>query len=185
MDSNQKDMGSLPPSEDRVFEVAQSLIPAAGAFARRHQLDSETAHEAMIEAARRVVKALSSPQKPQKPIENLPAYLFRIGQNLMLEELNRARHEIQLDNEDLPVIDTAIETVERKILVSEIVRRMGPKARMIFNFRAKGLNYNEIAEKFKDMGYKATGGSLRSELSKAAKRIKDELRGSGENLFDV
>ncbi|CAN5464192.1 hypothetical protein BH20ACI3_BH20ACI3_35120 [soil metagenome] len=56
---------------------------------------------------------------------------------------------------------------------------MNPKARAIVRYRTLGYGYDEIARKFKKMGLRATGASLRSELSKATKRISKELDESG------
>src|SRR5262249_22396650 len=100
-DPNQRDISSLGGSEegDRVFEVALSLVPAAAAVARRYQLGPDTAHEVMMEAAKRVVESrASSHSKPKERIRNLPAYLFSVGRNLMLAELRRKKDEVQLDD---------------------------------------------------------------------------------------
>lgn len=182
MDSKKKESDSRPSEEpERVFEIAQSLVPAAKAFARKNRLDPSNAHEAMMEAAKRVAAALSSPRITRNPITNLPGYLYEVGRHVMLEEFKRAKVEVQLDNQELPV--NVIGGIERQILVSEIVKRMGPKARAIFRYRTLGYGYDEIAEEFKKMGFKATGGSLRSELSKVTKRITEELRVSRKDLF--
>lgn len=181
MDSNQRDTSSLPYSDEKVFEVAQSLVPAAKAFARKNRLDPANAEEAMMEAAKRVVAARSSPKKTRKPIKNLPAYLFEVGRRVMVAELKETKDEVPLDDVQLRVNPDPL--IEQAILLSEIVKRMGPKARAIFRYRTLGYEYEEIAEEFKRMGYKATKGSLRSELSKATKRITEELRVSGEDLL--
>ena len=183
MDSNQRDIGPLPSAEEpeRVFEVAQSLVPAAIAFARKHRVDPASAHDAMMQAAERVLKARSLPNKTRKPIQNLPAYLFRIGRNLIIDEFKQIKEEVPLDNHEVGV--NPAQLIERAVLISEIVKRMGPRARTIFRYRTLGYGYDEIAEEFKKMGYKATGGSLRSELSKVTKRITEELRVSREDLI--
>ncbi|CAN5464274.1 hypothetical protein BH20ACI3_BH20ACI3_35130 [soil metagenome] len=93
-DPNKRDISSLGGSEeaDRVFEVALSLVPAAEALARRCQLSSDTAHEVMMEAAKRVVESQASDRHElRERIRNLPAYLFSVGRNLMLTELRRKR----------------------------------------------------------------------------------------------
>lgn len=180
-DPNQRDISSLEGSEepDRVFEVALALVPAAQAFARRCQLSPDTAHEVMMEAAKRVVESqASSRYELREHIKNLPAYLFSVGRNLMLAELRRKKDEVQLDD-DSNLAANDIKSIESRILLSEIVRRMNPKARTIFRYRTLGYDYSEIAKKFKKMGYRATEASLRSEFSKATKRIIRELEDSG------
>jgi len=176
MDPNQRNSDQLPAIEqpERVFEIAQSLVPAAKAFARKNQLDPANADEAMVEAAKRVVAAHSSRSETTRPIKNLPAYLFQVARRLMIEEFKQTKNDVQLTNQDVAVNPVAL--IERQILVSEIVSRMGPKARAIFRYRTLGYEYDEIAKEFKKMGYKATGGSLRSELSKVTKRITEELK---------
>jgi len=184
MDSNQRNTDQLPASEEseRVFEVAQSLVPAAKAFARKNRLDPAYADEAMLEAAKRVVAARSSPSETSTtPIKNLPAYLYKIGRRLMVDKFNQTKNDVQLTNHEVAVNPVGL--IERQILVSEIVSRMGPKARAIFRYRTLGYGYDEIAKEFKRMGYKATGGSLRSELSKVTKRITEELQITGEDLL--
>jgi DNA-directed RNA polymerase specialized sigma24 family protein len=183
MDPNQRDNSSRssPEEADQVFEVALSLVPAAEAFARRRQLSSDTAHEMMMEAAKRVVESQASARYgARESIKNLPAYLFSVGRNLMLGELKRKKDEVQIDD-DQDLAANYTESIENRILVSEIVQRMNPKVRAIFRYRTLGYGYDEIARKFKEMGVKATGGSLRSELSKATKRITEELEESGIN----
>jgi len=183
MDPNQRNTDQLPASEEpeRVFEVAQSLVPAAKAFARKNRIDPANADEAMLEAARRVVAARSSPSETSNPIKNLPAYLFQIGRRLMVDKFEQTKNDVQLTNHEVAVNPVAL--IERQILVSEIVNRMGPKARAIFRYRTLGYGYDEIAKEFKKMGYKATAGSLRSELSKVTKRITEELQISRDDLL--
>ena len=181
MNPDQTDISSLSSSEKtkQVFEVALSLVPAAEAFARRHRLDSDTAHEMMMEAAKRVVE-LQGSTSGREPIKNLPAYLFSVGRNLMLAESKRKKDEVQIDDHHkLAANDT--EPIESRILISEIVRRMNPKVRAIFRYRTLGYSYDEIATRFQEAGVRATGASLRSELSKASKRIAEELEESGFN----
>src|SRR5437764_10608293 len=99
MDSNQRDISSWPGSEEpeQVFDVALSLVPTAEVFARKHRLNPETAREAMMEAAKRVVEAQRTlGNKVREPIRNLPAYLFWVGRNLMLAEIRRNKDEVQL-----------------------------------------------------------------------------------------
>ncbi|HKY42556.1 MAG TPA: sigma-70 family RNA polymerase sigma factor [Pyrinomonadaceae bacterium] len=184
MNSNEGGSRSLPTAEEteRVFQVARSLVPAAEAFARKNRLDPGTAHDAMEEAAKRVVAASPSPRKRTKPITNLPAYLFKVGRRLMIAQLQESKVEVPFENQDLPV--NPVPNLERQILLSEIVSRMGPKARAVFRYRTLDYTYDEIAKEFKKMGYKATAASLRSELSKATRRITEELRSSDEDLIE-
>lgn len=179
MDLNERENASVQSSEEdeKVVEIALSLVPAAEAFARRYQLSSDTGREAMMEAAKRIIESRAKGSESIEGIKNLPGYLFFVGRNLMLNELRRRRNEV--DVEGLDWVPSETSSVESEILVAEIVRRMNPKARAIFRYRTFGYNYDEIAKEFRKMGYKATQASLRSEFSKAVKQIKGELKKTG------
>lgn len=177
MDYNQQENSSVENSEDeRVFEVALSLVPAAQAFARKYQLSSELGREVMMEAAKRVVEIRHDErQKHMNLIANLPGYLFSVARHLMLDEFKRQRNEVDIDNLELPASEP--KPIENRILVSELVQRMNPKSRIIFRYRTLGYDYGEIAEEFRKAGQKATEASLRSEFSKTVKQIILELEG--------
>jgi DNA-directed RNA polymerase specialized sigma24 family protein len=167
--------------------VAFSLVPAATAFGRKYQLDPDTVHELMMDAAKHVVesKVLKGDRAGVGSIKNLPAYLFAVARNLMVAELRRRKEGISIDDPQIaPAVREAAPSDARKfietgILLSEIVKRMNPKARMIYTYRTHGYDYKEIAGKFADMGYPATAASLRSELSKAIARVSRELEEAG------
>jgi RNA polymerase sigma factor (sigma-70 family) len=169
---------------DRVFEVALSLVPAAIAFGRKFQLDSEAAQDAMMEAAERVVKSrgLSDSKTGKTEIRNLPAYLFAVARRLMFREIKRHREEVSIDdvqNSGVLLQTNQSDSFVVTILLSEAVERMSPKARAIFTLRTQGYAYKEIVKEFKKMGHKTTAASLRSELSKAFDRISKELEKAG------
>jgi len=178
---------STPLSEEteQVFQVALSLVPAAKAFGRKLQLDPEAAHDAVMEAAERVVRSAGiSNRAVAERIKNLPAYLFTVARHLMLDEIKRQREEMSIDNPDNEALldrhrfENAT-NIYYGILQSEIVERMNPKARAIIGYRTKGYSYKEIAEEFRKRGFRATAGSLRSELSKAYAEITQELEKPG------
>lgn len=180
MDPNQRENSSAESSEEdeKVFEVALSLVPAAEAFARKYQLSSDTGQEVMMEAAKRLIESRHAHGREYTDrITNLPAYLFSVARHLMLDEFKRKRNEVDIDNLALAASESKF--IESRILVSEIVRRMTPKARAIFRYRTLGYEYGEIAKEFRKMGQKATEASLRSEFSKAVKQIVAGLQGVG------
>ena len=127
-----------------------------------------------MEAAKRVVEMRH--EERQYRITNLPGYLFSVARHLMLDELKRKRNEVNIDNLGLPASEPR--SIENRILVSEIVRRMNAKSRIIFRYRTLGYDYGEIAEEFRKAGQKATEASLRSEFSKTVKQIALELEGA-------
>lgn len=189
MNPDYRDIPAAVSSEeaDRVFQVALSLIPAAEAFGRKFQLGSDTAHDVMMEAAKRVVESRRSTGDKAGigDIKNLPAYLFTVARNLMVAELRRRKEEVSIEDHQNSLASRGIiqsddfRFVENRILLAEIVKRMNPKARTIFTYRTYGYDYDEIADKFKGMGYPTTPGTLRSELSKAIHRITKELEKAG------
>ena len=103
----------------------------------------------------------------------------------MVAELRRRKEEVSIDDAQDSVAfregmrSDNLRFIENKILLSEIVKRMNPKARTIFTYRTYGYDYHEIADKLKGMGYRATAASLRSEFSKAVSRITRNLEESG------
>jgi RNA polymerase sigma factor (sigma-70 family) len=178
-------MNEHPEGTYEVFEVARSLLPAAKAFARKVGLDPDTADDSMMEAAKRVLELqqIESVEDSPTKIRNLPAYLFTVYKNLTIVELRRQEREPTISNDDLTTRagDTgadAVRSVESRILVSEIVKRMNPKSRTIFSYLVLGYAYEEIAYRFKkDLGISVTAATLRSEFSKAVSRITRELDG--------
>lgn len=166
----------------KVFEVARSLLPAAEALARRFRLDPDTAREAMMEAAKRVLELQQTERGEANPpkVRNLPAYLFTVYRNLMIAELRRQAKELTISDESvMPVVGMtadAVRSVENKILLSEIVQRMNAKSRAIFSYLVLGYSYKEIARRFEeDKGIRVTAATLRSEFSKAIARVTREL----------
>lgn len=171
-----------PAETNSVFEVARSLLPAATAFALKVRLDSDTAQEAMREAAKRVLEVQRSERgEGSLPrVRNLPGYLFTVYRNVIFAELKRREREPPLiDDLNARGLDSGgdeIRSVENRILISEIVKRMNPKSRIIFNYRVLGYSFEEIAGRFKtDMGTTVTAAALRSEYSKAISRIIEEI----------
>jgi len=172
----------------RVFETAYSLVPAATAFGRRFQFDPDTSYDLVMKAAERVIELrVREPAMAEDKIKNLPAYLFVVVRNLMFQELRLRSEETRIEE-----LEAASEThiasatrqalmtdprasLEMSIMLSELVRRMSPRAREIYNYRTQSFTYEEIADKFADMGHKTTAASLRSELSKAMARVSKEL----------
>lgn len=173
----------------RVFETAYSLIPAATAFGRKYRFDSHTVHDLVMKAAERVIELkVRAPAMAEDKIKNLPAYLFVVVRNLMFQEFRLWPEETSIDEEHEAASETHIGTAARQalmtdpraslemsIMLSELVRRMSPRAREIYNYRTQGFTYKEIADKFADMGHKTTAARLRSELSKAMARVSKEL----------
>lgn len=166
----------------RVFETAYSLIPAATTFGRRFQFDPDTSYDLVMKAAERLIESrVREPKQAEDKIKNLPAYLFVVIRHLMFQELRRRSPETSIEElEATPETHIALMTdprtsLEMSIMLSELVRRMSPRAREIYNYRTQSFTYEEIAEKFADMGYKTTAARLRSELSKAMARVRKDL----------
>lgn len=177
----------------RVFETAYSLVPAATAFGRRFRLEPETSHDLVMKAAERVIEWKMREPGTLDEIKNLPAYLFVVVRNLMLQEVRLRPEETSIDEleaaSETPIASStrlALMTdprgsLEMGIMLSELVRRMNPRTREIYRYRTQGFTYEEIADKLAEMGHKTTAASLRSELSKAIARVSKEL-GVGRQL---
>lgn len=165
----------MDSSEDEIVKVAQSLLPAARAMAARAHQASVPVEDLMQEAISKV-----GPWKRRKPpITNLPAYLFSTYKHLLWAYVRRAQHEVKLSESDwgrLSASASPLQTIEAKILIEEIVKRMKEEERFIFNCLALDYSYREISEMYgRQFGTKLGENVLRSKFSKAVKKLAEEI----------
>jgi len=162
-------------SEDDIAKVARSLLPAARAMAGRAHQASVPVEDLMQEAISKV-----GPWRPRKsPIGNLPAYLFTTYKHLLWAYLRRTEQEVTLSESEwgmLPASANPSQTIEAKILIEEIVKRLKEEDRFIFNCLALDYSYREISQLYeRQFGTKIGENVLRSKFSKAVKKLAEEF----------
>ena len=163
--------------KEKLFNVARSLIPAARAFGQNQGLRPGLAEDMMMESVKRILEYHQThPDQTPHQIKNLPAYIFTTARNLIADELQKQSTETEFDDEAFSD-EEPFARLERRILASEIVRRMNPKSRAIYGYLIRGHSYEEIAREFeRKLGKKVTAATLRSDFSKTVRRISKELR---------
>lgn len=162
-------------NEDEIVKVAQSLLPAARAMAGRAHQASVPVEDLMQEAISKV-----GPWRRRKPpITNLPAYLFTTYKHLLWAYLRRTQQEVNLSESAwgrLPASANPLQTIEAKILIEEIVKRLKEEERFIFNCLALDYSYREISKMYeRQFGTKMGESVLRSKFSKAVKKLAEEI----------
>lgn len=156
-----------------VYAAAGDLWPRAAGFARDQLGDESAGQRLLFKAAADVSRQKLS---QTEPIRNLNAYLLKSFKRLVLAEVNRRRRDHGADGELEELPGPAGDEVDDAILLDEILRRMKPDARRLFNLRTLGYSYEEIAQL---LGSRAN--LLRSQLDKEIKRIRKLLNQPAED----
>jgi DNA-directed RNA polymerase specialized sigma24 family protein len=108
-------------------------------------------------------------------ITNLPAYLYRTWQRLVLEELEKEnghrRIEETLTAEPLQL---STEELDRRILLQQIIRHMDDWTRRVFDYLALGFSYEEIAV---ELG--GNGHAIRVKYDRQLKALAQRLNPGG------
>jgi RNA polymerase sigma factor (sigma-70 family) len=165
------------PIDGDIYATAGFLWPMASRYAESVLKDVMFGQVAMMKACAR-----TTARRPQEQISNLRGYVLVAFRHEIQAERRRRERLVQFDEKDTePTVQDRRfeEEIETKILIEQIISRMRPKHREIFEHRALGYSYEELAPKFG-----TTSAVLRSELSKEFKRIKKELadsEGDGES----
>ena len=153
------------PIEAQVYKEAQALWPQAEQFAIRTVGDPQIGINLMYHAAAIVTRIFAS--EPSK-IQSLPGYLFITYKRLVLTELKKENSH-RLIEEGLSATmppETSAQSVEQKILIEQIRRRMEPKMCKVFELLVLGYSFEEIAP---EVGMRAN--ALRSYHSKQIQKI--------------
>lgn len=115
------------------------------------------------------------------PVENGPAYLFRIAQNLLIDHLRqqqRRRTDSQ-PNEAMAHIEDEAPDLERQLaarqrlrIIREALAELPPRTRQIFELnRLQGLTYAEVARR---LGI--SDSSVQKHLARALQHVGERLR---------
>jgi DNA-directed RNA polymerase specialized sigma24 family protein len=149
-----------------VYRVAEELWPRASSLSLDKLGDAAIGHRLLSKAAANVSRQLLS---PHKPIQNLKSYLWLSFRRLALEELKRSQRQHSADDE-LEMLGVGEEKIDDRILWQEILRQVDPQTRQLFQLRALGHSYEEIARL---MGKQAN--VLRAKLDKEIKKLRKQF----------
>jgi len=153
--------------DGEVYAVAGELWPQARSFSRDKLGDEATGQRLLFKAAAQVSQQkLSSPE----PIQNLNAYLWQSFKRLALAEMKQRQRSHSADTDLETLSNAGSEDFDTLILLDEILCRMTPETRRLFNLRALGYSYEEIARL---LGKRAN--LLRSKLDKEIKKLRKLL----------
>jgi DNA-directed RNA polymerase specialized sigma24 family protein len=154
-----------------VYDAAATLWPQAERLALQTLRDAATGQHLMMKACALVTRQrhTASPE-----ISNLPAYLYRTWKRLLLAELEKENGHRQLEAALLESAtqqrdDSAAEP-DHKILVQQLMQRMDPWTRKVFQLRALGFTFEEIGPAL-GLG----GHIIRTRFSKRLKRLAAQL----------
>lgn len=153
--------------DGEVYAVAGDLWPQASRFSLETLGNESDGQRLLFKAA-----AAVSRQKlnGSEPIQNLSAYLWLSFKRLALAEMKYRQRGHNADGDLETLANAPSEEIDDIILLDEIVRRMNPEARQLFNLRALGYSYEEIAPL---LGKRAN--VLRSKLDKEIKKLRKLL----------
>lgn len=167
-----------------IYLAAGAIWDSAKRFALLTLQDPQASSRLVFKAA--VIVSLKQ-KNAGVQIDDLKAYLFQTYKHLVLDELRKEnrRKEIQTERraelESLSVNVT--EDIDRKILLEQVVRRMDPWLRKVFEWRCLDYDFDTIA---KSLGEKT--GVVRSKYSKRVtqllEKIKDESRRAAEKASE-
>jgi DNA-directed RNA polymerase specialized sigma24 family protein len=155
-----------------VYMAAGAIWNAARRFALLILQDSHAGSRLLLRAT--VIVSLKRTE-PDAQIDDLTAYLFQTYKRLVLDELRKEnrRKEIQAERRaELNSLSINItEDMDRKILLEQIVRRMDPWLRGVYELRCLGYDFDVIA---KSLGEKTN--VVRSKFSKRVAHLMNDIK---------
>jgi len=132
------------PVTPDVYAAAGRIWRRSQDYARRVLRDADDAYTLLLKAAAQTTRARD---EKSHPINSLDAYLFQTFKRVVLDELekdnNRRRFEAEarLDTE----WETQARSVERRILLGELVGAMDEWTRSVFEWLTLDYSFEEIA----------------------------------------
>jgi DNA-directed RNA polymerase specialized sigma24 family protein len=148
--------------EHEVYIAAGMIWRDAENYALRVLKDTDAGARLMFKAAATVSVKLA---QPQNSIQDLTKYLFQTYKRLVLDELKKQRGHARIETEsksELVSLTVSLsEDIDRKILIEQIIQRMDPWMRNVFELRSLDHSFDEIAA---HLGEKAN--VIRSRFSK-------------------
>jgi RNA polymerase sigma factor (sigma-70 family) len=156
-----------------VYQAAGELWPSAQRFALMTLHDAPAGIRLMMKAAARVSHRLD--EVGNQEIHDLKGYLFAVFKRMVLSELEKEAGHLRaaslLEQETSRDAEDLAQILERKILIDEVVQRMDPQTRRVFELLVLGYTFEEIADR---TGVKAN--VIRSRFSKRINRLTRSIR---------
>lgn len=161
------------PIERPVYEAGQQLWPRLESHARQTLGDGAAGQRLLMKACALVTRKY---RENPAAIQNLPAYLHRTWQRLVLAELEKLNGHRRLAAQ-LVAEETAAQTwrqtsaeLDRRILLQQIIGQMDDWTRRVFEYLTLGFTYDEIAAQ---MG--GNGHALRMRFDRQIKQLTKRL----------
>jgi DNA-directed RNA polymerase specialized sigma24 family protein len=138
------EFGEIDPE---VYQSAKELWPIAQRYSILTLGDGPSGLTLMVKAVAAVSRVRS--QQPRK-ILNLKSYLYQTFKHLVLAEIKKQLGHREMESEFVPssspLPGTIAEDLDRKILTKEVVLRMNPDMRRVFELLSLGYSFDEIAQ---------------------------------------
>ncbi len=161
------------PVDGDIHAAAAALLPQAERRAAQALGDPALGQRLLMKAC-----ALVTRRRAETEIANLPAYLYRVWQRLLLAELEKQnghrRLEASIAAAAAPPQHSAAE-LERRILLQQIIHHMDDWTRRVFEYQALGFTYDEIAA---ELG--GNGHTIRVKYDRQIKALAQRLNRSGD-----
>jgi DNA-directed RNA polymerase specialized sigma24 family protein len=171
-----EEFGRVDPE---IYEVGRNLwTTCANRLAEKLLHDSPKGMQLMLKA---VAKVSSVHRNQPSEIKNIRSYLYRSYKNLILIELEKenSRQELihsRIHQSEVPR-ESEEDTLNQKILVNELRRKMDSWMREVFELRVLGYDYEELAPK-----YGSAGNVIRSKFSKKLAQLAQEINADIEEI---
>ena len=168
------EFGSVDPE---VHRAAGDLWSCAEHLACDLLHDSVAGYR-LLKQAVAAVSRLTPERRAQ--IRDLPAYLFQTYKRLVLAELEKrnAHSTRQLDDADLLQCPIDADRIERDILIQELIGRMDPWSRDVFETLSLGYSFDEIGKALGRNPH-VVRNRFRLAIRKLASRIGAPVSGQG------
>jgi DNA-binding CsgD family transcriptional regulator len=168
------EFGSVDPV---VHRAAGDLWSCAEHLACNLLHDSVAGYR-LLKQAVAAVSQLAPERRAQ--IRDLPAYLFQTYKRLVLAELEKrnAHSTRQLDDADLLRWPIDADRIDRNILIQELVGRMDPWSRNVFETLSLGYSFDEIGKALGRNPH-VVRNRFRLAIRKLASRIGAPVSGQG------
>ena len=159
---------SFPALTEDVYNAAGEIWPDALKVARHEGLDDSEARAVLFKAIARVSN------REGEEIRSLHNYLFKTYRRLIRRVIDEQKRHTSLEsiNEEISSDDNVAAIMENDILVGEIVARMDPVMRRIYEGLILGYSFEELGRK---EGQKAN--VLRSRFSRGVRHLAREIGG--------
>ena len=163
-----------------VYNTAGRVLSKAEKLVMVMLKDHADGVDLMLKAAAKVTEIRS---RRQEPIRDIGNYLYYTFKNLLCEEWRKQKPSQQLDGE---VVDTFVamftgdslleddlaQTVEKRLLVEQIISQMDSWTCEIYELLGLGYTFEEIAR-----GKGVPSNRIRSKFHKRMKRLAQRMQG--------